>query len=499
MDLRRSVRILRFLTLLLIPVASNDVWNVTFNASEPIFVFMLSEQEIALGYNFICYDADDQEVLTATLSSSDTSIFSISGNETTHVPCVQSRLRTSASSYEGHEVETDVQVTNTSVLHEYGVLKIKVNGKMFGLAKLRLTIHNGVETPSYERMSPVYNETLWHTSNTYEFSVVVRRKMRPIDQIFTIIVGIVVIVITMGFGCKLDLKVVKECIRRPVAPGVGFGCQYIVMPLLGYGIARLVPVDDPSFKLGIFLCGVCPGGGQSNIFTYLLDGDVSLSITMTFISTVASIGMMPLWLYTLGRTFLQEDLNLTIPYLNILQVIASLVIPLLIGIFLKYKFIKVALVIIRFLKPFTLLVMIVFLCVGLYANWYVFKLFKPVHILAGCLLPYGGYLIGGFVAAILRQPKARVITIALETGMQNMGVALLVLMMSLPSPLSDIAMVGPMASGMMTPMPALVAAIGYALYKKCCKKYEPVALTDEEMKVNKKKENGTVTEKLTAV
>ncbi|KAH3776386.1 hypothetical protein DPMN_177810 [Dreissena polymorpha] len=209
--------------------------------------------------------------------------------------------------------------------------------------------------------------------------------------------------------------------------------------------------------------------------------------------------MMPLWLYTLGRTFLLEDLNITIPYLNILQVIASLVIPLLIGIFLQYKLTKVALVIIKLLRPFTLLVMVFFLCVGLYANWYVFKLFKPVHILAGCLLPYCGYLIGGFVAAILRQPKARVITIGLETGMQNIGVALLVLRISFPSQMSDIATVGPMASGMMTPIPALLAAIGYALYKKCCKKYEPVAVKDDGMKVNENKENETVTETLTSV
>ena len=231
MDLRCSVSVVCSFVILVISVAANDVRNVTFNVSEPIFVLMLSEQEITLRYDFACKDAADLEVLTATLSSSDTSIFSITGNETTHVPCVRSLSRSSASAYVGNEV-TVLNVTNTSVSNEDGILEIKVNGLMIGSAKLKLTIHNDVNTTSYEHFAAVNNESVSQTSSTYEFSVVVRRKKRPIDQIFTIIVAVAVSITNMGFGCKLDLKTVKECIRRPVAPGIGFGCQYIVMPLV---------------------------------------------------------------------------------------------------------------------------------------------------------------------------------------------------------------------------------------------------------------------------
>ena len=38
------------------------------------------------------------------------------------------------------------------------------------------------------------------------------------------------------------------------------------------------------------LKGVCPGGIGSNFWTLLLDGDVDLSITMTFISSIAALG-----------------------------------------------------------------------------------------------------------------------------------------------------------------------------------------------------------------
>ena len=45
-----------------------------------------------------------------------------------------------------------------------------------------------------------------------------------------------------------------------------------------------------AVAFAVFATGCAPGGGSSNMFTYLLDGDVSLSVTMTLISTIASLG-----------------------------------------------------------------------------------------------------------------------------------------------------------------------------------------------------------------
>ena len=50
--------------------------------------------------------------------------------------------------------------------------------------------------------------------------------------------------------------------------------------------------DESAVSLGIFVAGCCPGGGQSNMYSYLLKGDLSLSITMTTISTIAALGKL---------------------------------------------------------------------------------------------------------------------------------------------------------------------------------------------------------------
>lgn len=96
---------------------------------------------------------------------------------------------------------------------------------------------------------------------------------------------------------------------------------------------------------------------MSNLFSYLLGGDISLSVTMTTISTIASLGMLPLWLFTLGDTIDKGAMEqLTIPYLRILQILALIIVPLFVGILVRYqlprvkKFIlKVRLVLVFFL------------------------------------------------------------------------------------------------------------------------------------------------------
>ncbi len=42
--------------------------------------------------------------------------------------------------------------------------------------------------------------------------------------------------------------------------------------------------------LGMFISGCVAGGGDSNMFTYLLGGDLSLSVTLTLVNLLASLG-----------------------------------------------------------------------------------------------------------------------------------------------------------------------------------------------------------------
>ena len=116
-----------------------------------------------------------------------------------------------------------------------------------------------------------------------------------------------------------DKDIVVKVFKKPVGPIVGFVSQFLFMPLFSFLVGWII-TDDYLFRsdqkaihaslsninlnlllrLGLFVLGTCPGGTGSNFWTLLLNGDINLSITMTFVSTVAALGMMPLWIFLMA-------------------------------------------------------------------------------------------------------------------------------------------------------------------------------------------------------
>jgi sodium/bile acid cotransporter 3/5 len=177
--------------------------------------------------------------------------------------------------------------------------------------------------------------------------------------------------------------------------------------------------------------------------------------------------MLPLWIYTLGTQFVHPDTTLVIPFGNVASSLAVIVLPLVAGVFVKYKLPRLSKVITKVMKPITIGCLVILLSVGIYSNLFIFKMFKPRIVLAACMLPYLGYLIGGAVALICRLPWTRVKTVAIETGLQNTSIATVLMLFSFPSPEGDIASVAPVASIVMTPLPIFLITICYLIYKKC--------------------------------
>lgn len=199
-------------------------------------------------------------------------------------------------------------------------------------------------------------------------------------------------------------------------------------------------------------------------------------------------------MYTLGHEFLEASGgNISVPYFNIFTTLLLLIIPLFVGILFQLKLPKVSDVILKIVTPVSIVAIIILMSVGIYSNLFIFRLFNPTVILAGCLLPYFGYIIGGIIALILRQPWVKVKTIAIETGMQNVGLAFIILLYAFPPPDGQLAAVAPAASAFMTPLPLFIVTIIFMIYKKCNpEKYQPVSVKSEEGK-KEPEANGKIT------
>ncbi|XP_013105483.2 hepatic sodium/bile acid cotransporter [Stomoxys calcitrans] len=298
-----------------------------------------------------------------------------------------------------------------------------------------------------------------------KLQLIVLRKIGTMDYVFQILVGIFVMALYTNFGAVLELDALKQILIRPIGPLIGFLGQFVVMPVLSFFIGYLLFRDMIELRLGLFFTGSTPGGGASNIFTVVLNGNLNLSITMTAISNLAAFGMMPLWIFTLGALIFKDG-NLVVPYKTIATMSFSLVIPLSIGIAMQKYYPNMAKKMSKLLKPFAFGFILIIMVFAFTVNSYMFKLFSWKILIASSALPWIGYVIGWLMAIICRQSPRDALTIAIETGIQNTGIAIFMLNFALPQPQADMTSAVPVASSMVTPLPLLVI---YVIRKIFCR------------------------------
>jgi len=193
--------------------------------------------------------------------------------------------------------------------------------------------------------------------------------------------------------------------------------------------------------------------------------------------------MIPLWLFTLGKLLIDPKTQIKIPYGNIMISLSCMLIPIIIGLLIQRFWKRGAEVIIRFLRPVYIVFLVMMFTLGVWSNLFVFKAIFPMLVLAGCLLPYAGFLLSGFVAFLLRQPAKRVLTISIETGIQNTGLAIILMKFSLPQPEADLSIASPIMVAMFMPLPLWIA-VGIVEVRRRCRVRRNGNADDESEQMN---------------
>lgn len=164
---------------------------------------------------------------------------------------------------------------------------------------------------------------------------------QTLSTLFTVLVAVLVSLNTINMGCALDTSLVKSTLKRPTAIFIGLFTHYFFMPFFAFLIGKLLFKDVPYLQLSLFIFGCSPGGTAANMWTVLLKGNLNLSITMTFLSTLAAVAMMPLWLFTLGLQIFETN-HIKIPYRNILTSLITMVFCIGVGLLIQKYLPKLA-------------------------------------------------------------------------------------------------------------------------------------------------------------
>lgn len=223
--------------------------------------------------------------------------------------------------------------------------------------------------------------------------------------------------IMFGMGVGLSTEQLLAVVKSPRFLLIGVVLQFLLMPLLAWGIATAMGLPL-LLAAGLIITGSCPGGTASNVMVYLAGGNLALSVAMTTCSTLIAPLVTPL----LAQFYIGERLELPVGqmYLSIVQIV---VLPVAAGMALRGWLPQVGERLLRVMPwvAMTLVALIVATIVGLNKE-------RLVDIggwllLAVALHNGGGLLLGYLGSWLLGADESDRRTVALEVGMQNSGLA----------------------------------------------------------------------------
>ncbi len=253
----------------------------------------------------------------------------------------------------------------------------------------------------------------------------------PIGQ-----VGVTLALMLVMFGVALGLRVkdFRILVAEPSLYVGGIVAQVVLLPLVTFGLIHMIS-PPPSIALGMIVVACCPGGSVSNLLTYLSRGDVAVSVALTATSSMLAALLTPastlFWAKSYEPTaelLVSLDVN---PLLFVGQTTLLLAIPLAAGMIVAARAPDVAE---RIRKRTTLAGAAVLGATIIYGIVYFYPVLWPaVGLLASVTIMHNtaAFATGAVVGFVLTKRSSIRRALTFEVGIQNSGLALIILLSQL--------------------------------------------------------------------
>ncbi|MBT8394466.1 MAG: bile acid:sodium symporter family protein [Bacteroidia bacterium] len=244
------------------------------------------------------------------------------------------------------------------------------------------------------------------------------------------ILNIALAVVMFGVALNITINDFKILLKQPKPVLVGILSQFFLLPALTFLVVHLIK-PQASIALGMMMVAACPGGNISNFFTHLAKGNTALSVSLTAFATFLAMIMTPFNFQFYGSLYEPTSAIIKSVELNPLELVKLVTlilgIPLVIGMFMRHKRPKLSIWLSRILKPVSIMVFVAIVVIAFTNNLDVFN----DHIHHVLLLGIGhnalALLLGFIVAKLFALSKNNRRTLAIETGIQNSGLGLLLI------------------------------------------------------------------------
>jgi BASS family bile acid:Na+ symporter len=257
-------------------------------------------------------------------------------------------------------------------------------------------------------------------------------------QPMTVILALFLLTISFGLGSTLKPSDFENAKKKPKAFGIGMVCQFILMPLLATVCVWIFDFDY-TVAVGVILVGSAPGGSSSNLFTYWCGGNVALSITMSCVSTVAAIGMIPFSLFFYAGVLqgVEDPTDIAMDYTSLFLGLAIVVGPAAGGMYWRprggSKKTEAGLpyhkVVEKIASVSGVFFLVLALGYGIITEYQIFKSSWQLYFVAAAMEPVGcflGYQLAKSQKLAMKDCRA----VALESGVQNSSLIIAIIYLS---------------------------------------------------------------------
>jgi bile acid:Na+ symporter, BASS family len=241
-----------------------------------------------------------------------------------------------------------------------------------------------------------------------------------------------VILAFLMFGIALDSRVAefRRVARMPLAMGVGIVAQFVVLPAVTFALTLLLQ-PGPSIALGMILVACCPPGNISNILTHRAGGNVALSVSMTAVTNLLSIVVMPLnFAFWAGIHPTAAPLLRTIaldPLQMVLHIVAIIGIPFVLGLLCAERLPRLAERIKRPARWLSLFFLVAFIVGAIAGNWRYFLDYVGLVLLAVVIHDALAFGTGYACASAMKLHEYDRRAISIEVGIRNAGLGLVLI------------------------------------------------------------------------
>ena len=244
--------------------------------------------------------------------------------------------------------------------------------------------------------------------------------------IVTTIAPIALALLMLGLGASLTFRDFLNVFKRPKDFFIGFVCQLIILPLVGYSLIIILKVPI-ELALGVMLIAAAPGGVTSNVLTKFADGDVALSISLTAFMSLVSIISVPFIIFQaidlLNIDYVEKEISIIGISLKMFFVVT---VPVILGMIIRKfagEFINRNVRNIQRISIFLFLVIFIAIYVE---EWNSIVMFVTTAGTVAFALNISMMIIGYYVAKFLASGVAQRRCISLECGLQNGTLAVFV-------------------------------------------------------------------------